>query len=60
MVRPSAEVIDHVIAHGVLERSDRLIEAGGAQFADIRLRKILVFLADRFRHINVFNARLAS
>ena len=57
---PRHEIIHNVIAHGIFERSDRLIVAGGEQLAYVSLRKILILVANRFRHVDVFDARLAA
>src|ERR1700733_12980557 len=54
------KIIHHVIPHSILERSNGQIIAGRKQLSNIGPSKILILVADRLRHVDVFDARLAA
>ena len=50
----------HVIAHRVIKRRNGARVAGCAQFTNVGLREVLVFLADGRRHVHIFDARFPA
>src|SRR5690606_10600091 len=56
----SREEARYVVPHPLLERREAGIEAGAQQVGDRGLREILVASANRLRHVDVLNARLAA
>src|SRR5262249_18644009 len=59
-LRPIGGKAADIIADPVLQRIKRLLEAGGAQFGDIRLGKILIAVSKLGWGVNKADIRLAA
>src|SRR5277367_404217 len=54
------EISADVTLHALLDRSEVSSKSGAAQIADLGLREILVGVADRSRHVDIFDFRFAA